>query len=410
MAGERVRESDQGDGSASTAKIRDSCNACSQQKIKCGREKPACERCASKGLTCEYSVSRRNGKRARSVLTDPSLFFGRSPGCQPADDFESIDFTFNHQDTTIFNDENTIICTPSTREDINMQSYFEPHAFDGFNRGVGDFGDCILSASNPSSNASSNSTDIPICQSLSTYFGSGQPDDVQLGRPCTMPASIQSPGRSDRRMSLKQPLVPAHHSGRPHDCTAVALQIASNMHVATKTCNVSRNPAPENGRRNRLEEESHDINAVLHRNREAIQHLSRVLDCPCSLDTSCILACYLAMLKLCVWYAAAAGLDSSHFADTADLVVARPIFMGSIALNNDAHRLVRASVVLQEIRAQAQPLAARLTKHQKPEAGASETATVPLPETLATTTYASMLEHRLSVLCDGIGKIIARAN
>jgi hypothetical protein len=182
------------------------------------------------------------------------------------------------------------------------------------------------------------------------------------------------------------------------------------MHVATKMCMVSRNLAPDNVRRNRLEEESHDINAVLHRNREAIQHLSRVLDCPCSLDTSCILACYLAMFKLCVWYAAAAGLDSSHFADTADLVVARPIFMGSIALNNDAHRLVRASVVLQEIRAQAQPLAARLTKHQKPEDGTSETATVPSPETLATTTYASMLEHRLSVLCDGIGKIIARAN
>jgi hypothetical protein len=148
----------------------------------------------------------------------------------------------------------------------------------------------------------------------------------------------------------------------------------------------------------------------LHRNREAIQHLSRVLDCPCSSDTTCILACYLAMFKLCVWYAAAAGLDSSHFADTVDLVVSRPIFMGSIALNNDAHRLVRASVVLQEIRAQAQPLSARLIKHHASEGSASEPATPPSPEALATTTYANMLEHRLTVLCDGIGKIIARAN
>jgi hypothetical protein len=134
------------------------------------------------------------------------------------------------------------------------------------------------------------------------------------------------------------------------------------MHVASKTCMTSRSSAPENGRQNRLEDNSHEINAVLHRNREAIQHLSRVLECPCSLDTSCILACYLAMFKLCTWYAAAAGLDSSHFPDIADLVVvARPIFMGSIALNNDTQRLVRASVVLQEIRAHAQPLAARLT-------------------------------------------------
>lgn len=410
MAGERVSDPDQGDGVSSTAKIRDSCNACSQQKIKCGREKPVCERCASKGLTCEYSVSRRNGKRTRSVLTDPSLFYGRSPGCIPADDFDSIDFAFNPQDPNMFTDDTAINCTPSAREDINMQDYFEPHAFGNFNRGVTDFGECLLSGSNPSSNASSNSTDIPICQSLSTYFGSGQSDDVQLGRPDSLPASLQSPGRSDRRISSKQQLIPAPHSGRPPDCTAVALKIASGMHVATKTCVASRTPAPDDGRRNLLEDESHDINAVLHRNREAIQYLSRVLDCPCSSDTTCILACYLAMFKLCVWYAAAAGLDSSHFADTADLVVSRPIFMGSIALNNDAHRLVRASVVLQEIRAQAQPLAARLTKHRKPDASASDTAAVPSPETLATTTYATMLEQRLSVLCDGISKIIARAN
>lgn len=410
MAGQRASDSDHGDSGASTAKIRDSCNACSQQKIKCGREKPVCERCASKGLTCEYSVSRRNGKRTRSVVTGPSLFYGGTPGCHPGDDFDNIDFAFNHQDSTIFTNENTINCTPSAREDIAIQNYIEPHAFDSFNQTVADFGDCMLSGSNTSSNASSRSIDMPICQGLSTYLGSGQPDDAQLIRPDPMPSGLQSPGRSGQHVSPKQ-LITAQHPFHQPDCTAVALQIASSMHVTTKTCMASRGPAPENVSQNRPESESHDINTVLHRNSEAIQRLTRVLDCPCSLDTSCILACYLAMFKLCTWYAAAAGLEPSHLAEIADLVVvARPIFMGSIALNNDAHRLVRASVVLQEIRARAQPLTARLAKHQTPEVTTSATADALSPEALAVSTYSKMLEHRLSVLCDGIGKIIARAN
>jgi hypothetical protein len=415
MSGERVSDSDQGDSGASTAKVRDSCNACSQQKIKCGREKPVCERCASKGLTCEYSVSRRNGKRTRSVPTDPTFFYGRSPGYHTADDFDNIDFAFNHQDPTMFTNENTINCTPAAREDIATQNYFDPHAFDNFNQTVADFGDCILSGPNASSNSSSNasykSTDMPICQSLPTFFESRLSDDVQLTRPDPLPSGLQSPGLSDRRILSQQQLIPARHSVSSPDCTSIALQITSGMHVASKTCMASRSSVPENGRQNLPEDDSHEINAVLHRNREAIQHLSRVLECPCSLDTSCILACYLAMFKLCAWYAAAAGLDSSHFPDIADLVVvARPIFMGSIALNNDTQRLVRASVVLQEIRAHAQPLAARLTKNRTPEGIASEATTAISPEALAASTYANMLDHRLSLLCDGIGKIIARAN
>lgn len=344
-------------------------------------------------------------------MTGPSLFYGGSPGCHPADDFDSIDFAFNQQDSAIFTDENTINCTSSAQDDITMQSFIEPHAVDSFNQTVADFGDCMLSGSNASSNASSRSIDMPICQGLSTYLGSGQPDDVQLTRPDAMLSGLQSPGRSDWRISPKQQLMPAQHPVHQPDCTTMALQIASNMHVATKTCVTTRGSAPDNVSQTRPEGESHDINTVLHRNSEAIQHLSRVLDCPCSLDTSCIIACYLAMFKLCTWYAAAAGLDSSHFADIADLVVVvQPIFMGSIALNKDAHRLVRVSVVLQEIQARAQPLAARLTKQRTPEGTTPEMVGAPSPESLAVSTYAKMLEHRLSILCDGISKVIARAN
>ena len=47
-------------------KIRDSCNNCSGQKIRCGKQRPSCARCATKGLVCNYSFSQRTGRRSAS--------------------------------------------------------------------------------------------------------------------------------------------------------------------------------------------------------------------------------------------------------------------------------------------------------------------------------------------------------
>ncbi|KAF2201583.1 hypothetical protein GQ43DRAFT_471676 [Delitschia confertaspora ATCC 74209] len=52
--------------SASTAsplKLRDSCHACASSKVKCHKEKPTCSRCAKRGLTCEYFVTKRAGRK-----------------------------------------------------------------------------------------------------------------------------------------------------------------------------------------------------------------------------------------------------------------------------------------------------------------------------------------------------------
>ena len=44
-------------------KLRDSCDSCSDAKIKCNREKPVCSRCNVKSLTCCYGPSHRSGRR-----------------------------------------------------------------------------------------------------------------------------------------------------------------------------------------------------------------------------------------------------------------------------------------------------------------------------------------------------------
>ncbi len=44
-------------------KLRDSCDSCSDAKIRCNKEKPVCSRCNVKSLTCCYGPSHRSGRR-----------------------------------------------------------------------------------------------------------------------------------------------------------------------------------------------------------------------------------------------------------------------------------------------------------------------------------------------------------
>ena len=52
-------------------KMRMSCNSCQKSKVKCGQEKPICERCSRHHVECHYSPSRRAGRpRPRKEARD----------------------------------------------------------------------------------------------------------------------------------------------------------------------------------------------------------------------------------------------------------------------------------------------------------------------------------------------------
>ena len=48
-----------------SVKVRSTCNACQQAKIRCSHEKPSCRRCQKHKIECIYSVSRRLGRPAK---------------------------------------------------------------------------------------------------------------------------------------------------------------------------------------------------------------------------------------------------------------------------------------------------------------------------------------------------------
>jgi len=70
-----------------TPKVHQSCDICQTSKIRCGKERPACRRCAKNNLECVYSMSRRNGRpRSRRMgSTTSSAPISRQPSQGPQD-------------------------------------------------------------------------------------------------------------------------------------------------------------------------------------------------------------------------------------------------------------------------------------------------------------------------------------
>ncbi|KAA8648307.1 hypothetical protein EYZ11_001968 [Aspergillus tanneri] len=71
-----------------SVKVRSTCNACQQAKIRCSHEKPSCRRCQKHRIECIYSMSRRLGRPAKkresthdsqSLSQEPSTFPRHQP-------------------------------------------------------------------------------------------------------------------------------------------------------------------------------------------------------------------------------------------------------------------------------------------------------------------------------------------
>lgn len=84
------------DGAAKTSsrrskaapKLKESCDCCARAKVRCSRERPSCLRCQSKGIYCEYSFSRRAGRKnmnsaARSNAVSSESDYPKSPQTSP---------------------------------------------------------------------------------------------------------------------------------------------------------------------------------------------------------------------------------------------------------------------------------------------------------------------------------------
>ncbi|KFY39125.1 hypothetical protein V495_06147 [Pseudogymnoascus sp. VKM F-4514 (FW-929)] len=52
---------------SSRSKLRNSCQACAISKVKCPKEKPSCSKCECRGITCQYFLAKRPGRRRENA-------------------------------------------------------------------------------------------------------------------------------------------------------------------------------------------------------------------------------------------------------------------------------------------------------------------------------------------------------
>jgi hypothetical protein len=350
-------------------------------------------------MSCEYSVSRRNGKRRRSEApSDPGSTTAPSTVMQGEDfDFDRLCDIFNTEPAGVRNDSVINFSTPAPA--IPTTTAEEMHVpFPGFQLQQTDFAIQGHDSDNFVGSGSGTGSNSIIGQSVSSSdvdSGAFDPSNSRLlTTPLTAPAGIsddpfdklfKSPNFSEEQSSTsswsgvfmdnKAPVAPmtsmamttALHTGE-QDCTLLALRIAGEMHVALQSCS-SADSASTFGEPLMARPDRRDIGEIIKVNRSAIRRVNRILDCPtCSNDRMCIQTCYLAIQKTVAWYEAVASMDNSGRGTNASLnglVQAQPVFMGSLSVDHDTQRIMRGSVIMAEMRDHVQPLVTRLSSLQQ---------------------------------------------
>lgn len=383
-------------------KIRESCNTCSSQKIRCGKQRPICSRCAARGIECNYSYSQRTGRRAamRPLSTETistaasrsrenghpqkSISMSMTPSLTPP----TTGIMMDGVDTFSFEDLENITTNGFHASDGQAQDADTNISSDPFWLA----GDAAPTSCNSFGNGTRPVPTEEEIGSLDLSFTTNADwHPLQSTASEADPECSTTPTAAEPIQESATP--PAGFvAGRHHrqDCMTLALHVVDSLHVPRDQCNSAASDpmawmqAPT--------ESSRDVDAVLLLNRDAIKTIDRILDCPCSADQSVALACYLATAKIIYWYATATGISVDGFeaednsngntsANTStnagqgllgdetrsktmqNRVVSRPILMGRYCLDADTQRSVLAKVILSELKEHIQPLMNRLPRY-----------------------------------------------
>ncbi|KAI6570518.1 hypothetical protein MCOR09_004714 [Pyricularia oryzae] len=367
--------------------VRRSCNACSAQKIRCGKQHPTCKRCSVKSLRCEYSMSMRTGERPRLVVRNgedrdrqeagnltptssgvPSpgsealqaMATGSpaSPGTQAIKEKTSFrvlagadELSYILQSNGQLGDTATFPEFGLSGDDVdyhNHHSLFPHHDYpvqqdytssSGLVSGHGDGGTCQSSSQRARRTTSSNSS----LRTEST--GSSCVDDRDDGGSWTMGSS-----------------------NKVHDCTIEALVLVANSHVSVSNCMTASNDFRSRTNAQWFctgQDSPKEMGAVIRKNEQLLGRLGDVMDCNCSTRQEVLVLVYLAMSKAVEWYKAVLGSGGENEPTTSSSrtvgwITKTSVSIGSYSLDSDAERLVSAHLVLTQIKNHVNPLLKRL--------------------------------------------------
>ncbi|KAH3957432.1 elsinochrome C biosynthesis regulatory protein elcR-like protein [Parastagonospora nodorum] len=351
--------------------IRESCNNCSAQKIRCGKQRPACARCVNKKLQCNYSYSQRSGRRSSSMNTQrdgPHIAFlpgiPDTPATMP--DANAMSAMYGSLTTSSPGLQGTTL-SPS----IETSLEYDQNPFEDPNQYHDLTFDFLASPPNTeplhsrstSSNTGTDMGDTAMVDSEAFWhsFPSMPPQNLDALRSVSNHPIFDQDQVASFRRSLEKTV---QHG---HDCMALALQVVNDLSVTREPCLVATSNPMTGIETHQMH--ARDVDTVLFINRDAAQSVKKILDCSCSSDQAVSLACYLATSKIVDWYGAAieaVGERTEDFSKNAgpktsqgimaERIIARPIYMGKYCLDPEVQRVVRAQVVLGELKEHVQPL------------------------------------------------------
>lgn len=358
----------------SAPKLRDSCQACAASKVKCHKEKPKCSRCAKRGLACEYLATKRAGrtsykKQAAAAAAkrlnahanlDALLVAGLPPTTTTTTCSTDAWFTLDafaaannnhhhhhhhHHDAAAFDGSPTLFGDMGTMDQTTPSTGLNPlPSFD-------DYLELSLSpttALSPSSTACSQLPDpsfFPLHNGLegldlrrksstssscydpngfvdfdnpfgntSLPTGSGGRDAFPMLDPSLLP-SHSSRRSSANTTAVGSPQLPpcrsllSSHCGAYTSCLPRALDLLKQL--APQSCPLSSSKMSPQHESNKPSSPPPTIHSVIVHNRQTIDAVRSMLECPCAADNFLPIVLTLVVCKVFGWYAAAARVGSA---------------------------------------------------------------------------------------------------
>lgn len=296
-------------------------------------------------------MSRRTGRRKRSPVSSPYATPRQAPTPLAVADELHLLTSLNSFDNTSW------MFNPAAEDksmDVDMQ-YFDPALYTDFNAmEVRSARESIGSSSSISTSTTAPSVDLPVAidDELEQLFGLPPPPVPHMlpTLPSTTPSTV----------TVKN-CPTAQYGPATHGCIISALQLVSDLRTPSSRrpcgsvdfeCLAQQSNSPATTTR--------DIDEVLKSNRHALKMLDRILDCVCSNEQEVLIPVFLATQQAMMWYEAALCVDSTGVDSVMDRVVTSNVMIGNYCLDVGAQGLVRAYIVLGELRLYLQPLVVRL--------------------------------------------------
>ncbi|KFY13626.1 hypothetical protein V491_06343 [Pseudogymnoascus sp. VKM F-3775] len=322
-----------------TSRLRDSCHACASSKVKCGKEKPTCSRCAKRVTRCEYLITKRPGRRHNSrpsdrdagipmttITTDNgpvssalSVWPETVSAVSRADPLPSPSYSVQQSNPSTFPelvsefDEffNSPTFSPPDVSNFEFSDVSNFESSDASNFELSDASNFELSdASNPWSGGKSTSS------SSTSISGKNHPNPVPpediiylFGKRSRSPSlpSDSTTGKLPKTSEIYGNFTKDFETS--HRCFPYALDTLNKLFAGDETaCMMSLGDhgySRSNGQR------PSSVHTIISRNEHAIDALSRILKCSCSANSFLLTIVALVIFKVLDWYAHAAKMATA---------------------------------------------------------------------------------------------------